>query len=331
MVGAQPYPMNSRTPSLTDLVGLASRWVQVLAPVAGPLTAGEDLAKLAGRLALDASSGLDDTGQAAHAGQLIGRQLAEANLTSPEAVSRAVVALGDHWRQAAPPEPACVTAMQGGIAAGHARTVQQLLLTQQEAIHRATVAARSSAQDRLRYEAAHDRLTGLANRAHFLHLLDEALTGYQDNSDGRILLCLLDLSGFATVNLVYGHRGGDRVLRSVAERLSTAVDGTATLLARFGGDEFAVLQHGPATGTGAGLATSPIELATRLLSTLDPPIPLGGTREVQIVAHAGCVELVIGQTTLDDALHSADLALRARKSSVAARSTSTRLACSPRE
>lgn len=313
-ISTTPYPMSSWAPSLADLVDLANRWVQVLAPVAGPLITEEDLAELAGRLALDAGSGLDDAKQAAQTGQLIGRQLAEANLTSPDALACTVVALGDHWHQGTDPEPACVTAMQGGIAAGHARAVQQLLLAQQEAIHRATVTARGNLQSRLRREATHDQLTGLANRTHFLRHLNELLTGCRDSSGDRILLCLLDLSGFATINLSYGHRGGDLVLRNVADRLSTAVDGTATLLARFNGDEFAVLHPDPSTGGNGDPATSPTNLVTRLLSTLTPPIPLDDTREVHVVAHAGCVELTVGQTSLDDALHAVSLALRSRRS-----------------
>jgi hypothetical protein len=121
--------------------------VQVLAPVAGPPVTGEDLTELAGRLALTAGSGLHDPRDAARTGEQIGRQLAEANLTSPDAVRRAVTALGDHWLAPAPSpgiDPTCVTAMQGGLAAGHADAVQRLLLAQQEAIHRAAVTARTT-------------------------------------------------------------------------------------------------------------------------------------------------------------------------------------------
>ncbi|MDQ4051876.1 MAG: diguanylate cyclase, partial [Actinomycetota bacterium] len=89
------------------------------------------------------------------------------------------------------------------------------------------------AEDRER-RAMHDELTGLPNRRLFTRRLDEQL------ARGAASILLLDLDRFKDVNDTLGHELGDRLLCRVAERLSQAVTGDA-LVARFGGDEFAVM------------------------------------------------------------------------------------------
>jgi diguanylate cyclase (GGDEF)-like protein len=325
--------MNGAPSLLTRVVGLAKAWVEAWGPIGGSLATGEDLTELAGRLALAAGDGIHDRRQAARVGERIGRQLAEANLTSPEAVRHTVTVLGHHWltgfvspREPADPpvpevDPACVAVMQGSLAAGHAAAVQRLLLAQQEAIHRATITARDDAEQRLRHEVTHDSLTGLANRSTFLHCLDAALL--DPHPDDRVALCLLDLDGFTTVNVAHGPLGGDRVLRAVAQRLATAVEGSPALLARFGGDEFAVLLSGPPPLPAA-------DLAARLLAALQQePVLVDGTQQVRVDASAGVVELPAARTKADAALRMADLALRTAKARVAEDPGSIRLAVHP--
>jgi len=96
-----------------------------------------------------------------------------------------------------------------------------------------------------RHLAAHDELTGLANRLQFHTALDEALANVSDHApDGSapppFALMACDLDRFKTVNDTYGHAGGDTVIRTVAERLSATV-GKAGLVGRIGGDEFVIL------------------------------------------------------------------------------------------
>jgi diguanylate cyclase (GGDEF)-like protein len=293
-----------------EVVGLATRWVAALAPLGGPPATSENLTELAGRLALSAGTGIRDPDQAAKIGRQIGRQLAEANLTSPDAVGRAVIALGDHWlgRRPDPPsegvDPACVTAMQGGLAAGHAAAVQRRLLAQQEAIHRATVAARNAAEQRLRHEANHDNLTGLANRMLFLDRLKAALAA--PGPTDHVAVCLLDLDQFSTVNTAHGHLNGDLVLRAVAGRLAAALEGSPTLLARLDGDEFAALLSG-AEPLGAR------NLDTRLLESLRQPVRLDGRPPVLVRASAAVVQLPAAQTDANAVLRAAELALRTVK------------------
>lgn len=89
------------------------------------------------------------------------------------------------------------------------------------------------------HAAAHDALTGLANRRELERELTGALAT-QDGLDCRIAVLLLDLRHFKEVNDALGHLAGDRVLVQVAQRLADAA-GPNDLVTRFGGDEFAVL------------------------------------------------------------------------------------------
>jgi diguanylate cyclase (GGDEF)-like protein len=85
------------------------------------------------------------------------------------------------------------------------------------------------------YAAAHDALTGLANRRALERRLEDALTDHEP-----VALLLLDLKHFKEVNDTLGHLAGDWVLVQVARRLTDAA-GPDALVTRFGGDEFAIL------------------------------------------------------------------------------------------
>jgi diguanylate cyclase (GGDEF)-like protein len=93
----------------------------------------------------------------------------------------------------------------------------------------------------LRHLAETDTVTGLASRAKFEGMLDEAVAFA---SSGQKALLLIDLDRFKSVNDRLGHQAGDDCLREAARRISQAVPG-ATLTARLGGDEFAIIhEHG---------------------------------------------------------------------------------------
>jgi diguanylate cyclase (GGDEF)-like protein/PAS domain S-box-containing protein len=117
--------------------------------------------------------------------------------------------------------------------------------------------------DQLSYQALHDPLTGLANRALFDDRLEQAQSRLtRKNEMGAVLL--LDLDDFKGVNDAYGHLIGDQLLVSIAHRFEK-VTRTSDTICRFGGDEFLYLAEG---------LTSPGEaedIAERLLGALNEP------------------------------------------------------------
>jgi GGDEF domain-containing protein len=102
------------------------------------------------------------------------------------------------------------------------------------------ITRRKMAEQALVHEAAHDPLTGLANRSLFADQLAAALAPRPDQVTGsQVGLLFLDVDGFKEINDTYGHDAGDEVLLTVAHRLRSNVRPQDTV-ARLGGDEFAV-------------------------------------------------------------------------------------------
>jgi diguanylate cyclase (GGDEF)-like protein len=104
---------------------------------------------------------------------------------------------------------------------------------------------RKMAEAELWRVANHDALTGLANRSLFQQRLDQALNEAAENG-GRVSLLLIDLDHFKDVNDALGHDAGDALLKRTAACLQSSVRACDTV-ARFGGDEFAVLFTQPLT------------------------------------------------------------------------------------
>ncbi|GIF13456.1 putative bifunctional diguanylate cyclase/phosphodiesterase [Actinoplanes teichomyceticus] len=153
---------------------------------------------------------------------------------------------------------------------------------------------RQESERRLRYEATHDALTGLANRALFREWLDAALPC------GDATVLLVDLDDFKTVNDSLGHDIGDQLLVAFAETLCGAVGGDGRVV-RLGGDEFAVLMTGPA---GPGDA-----MAQRIVRAFDAPI---SAHQLLVHASAGIATAAAG-TAASALLREADVALYTAK------------------
>ncbi|MBN8733959.1 MAG: EAL domain-containing protein [Acidobacteria bacterium] len=110
------------------------------------------------------------------------------------------------------------------------------------AAHTAAIALESRrTYTELAYQAQHDTLTSLPNRLCF-HDLTRQAVGSARRRAHRLALIRIDLDNFKHINDIFGHRGGDALLREVARRLRSAVR-AADSVARMGGDEFAVLLH----------------------------------------------------------------------------------------
>ena len=159
---------------------------------------------------------------------------------------------------------------------------------------------RKLAAEKIATLARTDVLTGLANRAAFLERLGLEFT-LAKRGGHYFALHYLDLDDFKDVNDTLGHPNGDALLCAVAARLKSCV-GESDLVARFGGDEFAVLQND--IEDAAGVAA----LAAKIGETLATPFAIGGNH-VHTTASIGVVPYREDLATVDAMLMKADLAL----------------------
>lgn len=206
------------------------------------------------------------------------------------------------WLESLPPETEWAPA---GVFEGRARRADDSRLPVELAMSRMVmegealytvfirdITERVEQRNVLEYQATHDTLTGLANRYCLGHRLARMLDGGEGGAGATLLL--IDLDKFKEINDAPGHGIGDQVLRQVAQRFADCVDGDGDrVLARIGGDEFAVALRG---GEEEGLA-----LAECLLRALEAPFPvrdiaLGIGASIGIARHpdhAGTAEVLL--------------------------------------
>ncbi|MBW4505740.1 MAG: EAL domain-containing protein [Scytonematopsis contorta HA4267-MV1] len=118
------------------------------------------------------------------------------------------------------------------------------------------VTAQKSAEAKIRHQALHDLLTDLPNRVLFNERLSEALATANEKQ-GQLAVCFLDLDRFKTINDTLGHAVGDKLLQSVAQRLTNCLKEYDTI-ARWGGDEFTVILPEITDASDAGRVTQEI-------------------------------------------------------------------------
>jgi diguanylate cyclase (GGDEF)-like protein/PAS domain S-box-containing protein len=154
---------------------------------------------------------------------------------------------------------------------------------------------------RLRYQAFHDLLTGLANRHLFLEHLEQALRRTGRTRGRKVAVLFMDLDNFKLINDSLGHQLGDVLLTAVSERLQGCLRPHDTL-ARFGGDEFTVLLEEVANSNEA------VQVAARILETFRSPFVLDG-REVVVTASIGIALGTASTKNAEEVLRDADTAM----------------------
>ncbi len=159
---------------------------------------------------------------------------------------------------------------------------------------------RKAAESALEHQAFHDPLTGLANKALFVDRVDHALQR-AERDQAPVGVLFLDLDDFKTVNDGLGHAIGDQLLALVALRL-VCVTRAGDTVARFGGDEFALLLESGA------MPQTAVDMAARIATALQTPFVVGDT-EVSIRASVGAAIGFSTHDTSDDLLRDADLAM----------------------
>ena len=165
------------------------------------------------------------------------------------------------------------------------------------------ITERKQLEERLAYQAFHDPLTGLANRALFrdrvAHALERSMRRPQP-----VTVLFLDLDNFKAINDSLGHAAGDQLLVTVAERLLHSTRG-ADSVARLGGDEFAVLLEN------AHPEVEALTVIERVTRSLQRPIMVEG-KEVVTAASIGLASAADGDGP-DELLRKADAAMYTAK------------------
>ncbi|WP_208987405.1 putative bifunctional diguanylate cyclase/phosphodiesterase [Roseibium marinum] len=148
--------------------------------------------------------------------------------------------------------------------------------------------------------AEHDSLTGIGNRSWFLKQSEMLLEEQGRSEQSTLTLFLIDLDNFKVVNDTSGHPAGDELLRQVARRFTELGEGR-TMLARFGGDEFAAFGRFVSDQSASAFAEE-------LVNVTRKPFRIG-RRDFAIGATVGFARLGDANDTIDDLMRKADIAL----------------------
>ena len=168
------------------------------------------------------------------------------------------------------------------------------------------VTERRAFEHRLSHQARHDALTGLPNRNHLIEVMTERLS----RRSGRTspMTCMfIDLDNFKLVNDSLGHDAGDRLLVTVARRLTASV-GERDVVARWGGDEFVVLCDGLPDDRAA------LAMAEELVQQLQAGLSLDGV-VFRVTGSVGVARVLPEHSTPEQVLQDCDIAMYRAKAS----------------
>ncbi|GAA5041810.1 hypothetical protein GCM10023259_010920 [Thermocatellispora tengchongensis] len=182
------------------------------------------------------------------------------------------------------------------VATRHSRGEDLLLVSTRD------ISDQEALRNQVNHLTFHDGVTGLPNRAYFEERTREVLAG---RAAGRSAVVFLDLDGFTAVNDSVGHASGDYLLGQAARRLRSAVRSDDTL-ARWGGDEFAVLVE---SGTEAQAV---VDLAERLVRAVSQEPFRVADRDIALTASVGVAFAEDGVPSAD-LIRNADVAMARAK------------------
>ncbi len=153
------------------------------------------------------------------------------------------------------------------------------------------------------HAATHDELSGLPNRTAIVAALDKAIA--ERRNDGTsVTVVFLDIDGFKEVNDAFGHETGDRLLKEVARSFRDCAK--SHLIARVGGDEFAVVVSGP------GAVKTACDLGWRMIGSVSEPFEIDG-RIISIGASVGVAVADASIPSAEELLRRADVAMAQAK------------------
>ena len=170
----------------------------------------------------------------------------------------------------------------------------------------AEIQQRLNLQETFDHARFHDTFTGLPNRRYFMDRLDRALREVRKKRRHRVAVVIVDISRFQLINHLLGHTAGDDLMAQVARRFEGSTSALEGTLARWGGDQFAVLLPDVASPEAA------VELADRLQEQLRSPFNLR-RHQLSVSATLGVTCTDSGRERAEEVVREADIALSVAK------------------